>query len=70
MGSVVEINPITRVEGHGSLKVYLDGAQVERVELCLSESPRLFEALLVGRRYAEVPEISAASARSAPRCTR
>jgi coenzyme F420-reducing hydrogenase alpha subunit len=57
MGSVVEINPITRVEGHGSLKVYLDGAQVERVELCLSESPRLFEALLVGRRYAEVPEI-------------
>ena len=57
MGSVVEINPITRVEGHGSLKVYLDGTQVERVELCLSESPRLFEALLLGRRYAEVPEI-------------
>ena len=57
MGSVVEINPITRVEGHGSLKVYLDGAQVERVELCLTESPRLFEALLVGRSFAEVPDI-------------
>jgi sulfhydrogenase subunit alpha len=57
MGSVVEINPFTRVEGHGSLKVYLDGASVERVELCLSESPRLFEALLVGRSFSEVPEI-------------
>jgi sulfhydrogenase subunit alpha len=57
MGSVVEINPFTRVEGHGSLKVYLDGSRVERVELCLSESPRLFEALLVGRSFAEVPEI-------------
>ncbi|HEY5512722.1 MAG TPA: nickel-dependent hydrogenase large subunit [Geomonas sp.] len=57
MGSVVEINPFTRVEGHGSLKVYLDGARVERVELCLTESPRLFEALLVGRSFAEVPEV-------------
>ena len=57
MGSVVEINPFTRVEGHGSLKVYLDGARVERVELCLTESPRLFEALLVGRSFAEVPDV-------------
>lgn len=57
MGSVVEINPLTRVEGHGSVKLYLEGARVERVELCLSESPRLFEALLIGKSYAEVPEI-------------
>jgi sulfhydrogenase subunit alpha len=57
MGSVVEINPFTRVEGHGSLTVYLDGSRVEKVELCLSESPRLFEALLVGRGFAEVPEV-------------
>ena len=57
MGSVVEINPFTRVEGHGSLKLYLDGPRAERVELCLSESPRLFEALLLGRSFAEVPEI-------------
>jgi coenzyme F420-reducing hydrogenase alpha subunit len=57
MSSVVEINPFTRVEGHGSLKVYLDGVRVEKVELCLTESPRLFEALLVGRSFAEIPEI-------------
>jgi sulfhydrogenase subunit alpha len=57
MASVVEINPFTRVEGHGRLRVYLDGARVERVELYLSESPRLFEALLVGRSFAEIPDI-------------
>ena len=57
MGSVVEINPLTRVEGHGSVKLYLDGSRVERVELCLTDSPRLFEALLIGRSYLEVPEI-------------
>ena len=57
MGSVVEINPFTRVEGHGSVKVYLEGSRVERVELCLTESPRLFEALLLGKSHLEVPEI-------------
>jgi len=57
MGSVVEINPFTRVEGHGNLTVYLDGSRVERVELRLADSPRLFEALLLGRSFAEVPEV-------------
>ncbi len=57
MGSVVEINPLTRVEGHGSVKLYLDGSRVERVELCLTDSPRLFESLLVGRSFRELPEV-------------
>ncbi|HEX8960266.1 MAG TPA: Ni/Fe hydrogenase subunit alpha [Geobacteraceae bacterium] len=57
MSSVLEITPITRVEGHGRIAVHLDGKRVERVDLCLTESPRLFEALLVGKEYREVPEI-------------
>lgn len=57
MSSVVEVNPLSRVEGHGTLKVYLDGTRVERVDFSLTESPRLFEALLLGRSFAEVPEI-------------
>ncbi|HJV35959.1 Ni/Fe hydrogenase subunit alpha [Geomonas sp.] len=57
MGSVVEIKPLTRVEGHGSLKVFLDGHRAERVELRLTDSPRLFEALLIGKGYREVPDI-------------
>ncbi len=57
MSSVIEISPLSRVEGHGRVFVYLDGKRVERVQLALTESPRLFEALLVGKSYREVPEI-------------
>lgn len=57
MSSVLEINPLTRVEGHGRITVYLAGNKVERVHLSLTESPRLFEALLRGKGYREVPEI-------------
>ena len=57
MSSVIEISPLTRVEGHGRIFIYLDGKRVERVQLALTESPRLFEALLLGKDYREVPEI-------------
>lgn len=57
MKKVVEIAPVTRIEGHGRVRVHLTGRRVERVELCLVDSPRLFEALLLGKGFAEVPEI-------------
>ncbi|HEY6839424.1 MAG TPA: Ni/Fe hydrogenase subunit alpha [Geobacteraceae bacterium] len=57
MTRTIELKPLTRVEGHGIVRVYLDGNRVENVELSLCESPRLFEALLVGKSYREVPEI-------------
>lgn len=57
MSSVIELKPLTRVEGHGRVTVYMAGRSVEKVELALYESPRLFEALLLGKTYREVPEI-------------
>lgn len=57
MSSVIEISPLSRVEGHGRVFVYLDGKRVKHVHLALTESPRLFEALLLGKDYREVPEI-------------
>ncbi|WP_284694715.1 Ni/Fe hydrogenase subunit alpha [Geomonas sp. Red32] len=57
MASVVEINPLTRVEGHGRIEVVVEGGRVDRVNLSLTDSPRLFEQLLVGKSYREVPEI-------------
>ena len=57
MGNVLEIKPLSRVEGHGTVRVFLAGRQVESVQLNLTESPRLFEALLVGKPYDELPEI-------------
>jgi len=58
MNSVIEIGQLTRVEGHGSVELLQEGGRVVDVRLSLHESPRLFEALLQGRRFDEVPEIA------------
>jgi len=51
------IDPLSRVEGHGRVELALDGNRLTDVRLRLLESPRLFESLLVGRRFDEVPEL-------------
>ncbi len=57
MASVLEIRPLARVEGHGAVRVVRDGGRTVELTLSLCESPRLFEALLVGKAFREVPEI-------------
>jgi coenzyme F420-reducing hydrogenase alpha subunit len=51
------VDPLTRVEGHGRVELLLKGGQLEDVHVRLLESPRLFEALVVGRQYSEVPDL-------------
>lgn len=51
------IDPLTRVEGHGRVELLLRDGRLEDVKVRLLESPRLFEALVVGRRYDEVPDL-------------
>lgn len=58
MNNFKKINMLTRVEGHGSVELIRDGDRVVDARLNLSESPRLFEALLVGRRYDEIADIA------------
>jgi coenzyme F420-reducing hydrogenase alpha subunit len=58
MSHFKKINILTRVEGHGSVELVRDGDRVVDARLNLSESPRLFEALLVGRRYDEIADIA------------
>ena len=58
MSDVNKIGILTRVEGHGSVELVRDGNRVVDVVLRLHESPRLFEALLVGRRFDEIPDIA------------
>lgn len=50
---------LARVEGEGSLRVEVRGGMVEDVALEIFEPPRFFEALLVGRRHDEAPDITA-----------
>jgi sulfhydrogenase subunit alpha len=57
MNSVLEISPLTRLEGHGRITVFFAGRKVEKVTFSLCESPRFFEALLKGKSYEEVPGI-------------
>jgi coenzyme F420-reducing hydrogenase alpha subunit len=51
------VDPLTRVEGHGRVELLLEGDRLHDVKVRLLESPRLFEALVVGRRYDEVPDL-------------
>lgn len=58
MSSIRKIDILTRVEGHGTVELIRDGWRVVDAHLNLFESPRLFEALLVGRTFDEIADIA------------
>ncbi len=55
----IGVEGISRVEGEGSLRVVVRDGRVDDVALEIFEPPRFFEALLVGRRFDEAPDITA-----------
>jgi sulfhydrogenase subunit alpha len=55
----IRTDALARVEGEGAMRVRITNGDVEQVELRIYEPPRLFEALLRGRRYTEPPDITA-----------
>ena len=55
----VKVDVLARVEGEGGLDIRIRGGAVADVKLRIYEPPRLFEAFLRGRSYAEVPDITA-----------
>lgn len=57
--TLIKVPVLTRVEGEGGLTVRLHGQTVDSVELNIFEPPRLFEALLQGRKLEDVPDITA-----------
>jgi len=56
---IIRVDTLARVEGEGALLVKLKDGQVSDVQLKIFEPPRLFEAFLQGRHYAEVVDIVA-----------
>jgi coenzyme F420-reducing hydrogenase alpha subunit len=50
---------LARVEGEGAMEVRIRDGQVTDVRLRIYEPPRFFEAFLRGRRFTEVPDITA-----------
>jgi coenzyme F420-reducing hydrogenase alpha subunit len=54
----IDVKHVTRVEGHGNIKVRVKDGVVEEVLVNIVEAPRFFEAMLRGRRYDEAPHIT------------
>jgi len=55
----IHVEMLTRVEGEGGLTLRIEGGRVTAAELNIFEPPRLFEALLRGRKLEEAPDITA-----------
>ncbi len=53
----IEVNHVTRVEGHGSIRINVEDGQVEDVKLCIVEANRFFESFVRGMGPAEIPWI-------------
>ena len=54
----VEVHHVTRVEGHGNIYVNVRKGTLERCEWNISEAPRFFEAMVVGRKWNELHHIT------------
>jgi len=54
----VEVHHVTRVEGHGNIYVNVRNGTLERCEWNISEAPRFFEAMVVGRNWSELQHIT------------
>jgi len=54
----IEVSPISRVEGHGDLVIDVKNKKVEELIMRIPESPRFFEAMLVGRNWTEPSHIT------------
>ena len=55
----INVPALARVEGEGALEVLIEADRIVDLKLRIYEPPRLFEKLLEGRDYAEVPDLVA-----------
>ena len=55
----INVPVLARVEGEGALTLHIKGQAIERLDLRIFEPPRLFEKLLEGRSYEQVPDMVA-----------
>jgi len=54
----IDIHHITRVEGHGNIKIRIKDGKIEEAQWEVVETPRFFEAMLVGKKWENAPWIS------------
>jgi coenzyme F420-reducing hydrogenase alpha subunit len=54
----IDIRHVTRVEGHGNIKITIRDGRLEEARWEVVETPRFFEAMLVGKKWENAPWIS------------
>jgi len=54
----INVSHLTRVEGHGNIKIKIVNGKVEDAKWEVIETPRFFEAMLVGKSYDVVPYLT------------
>lgn len=54
----ISLHHITRVEGHGNIYVSVKDGTIKKCEWNISEAPRFFEAMVVGRQWNELHHIT------------
>ncbi len=57
--TAIKVDYLARVEGEGGFTIKIENDQVKDVKLKIFEPPRFFEAFLRGRKFSEVPDITA-----------
>ncbi len=56
--AAISIDHIARIEGHGNIYVNIEDGEVRDVRAEIVEPARLFESMVRGRRYEEIPYIA------------
>ena len=56
--TAIQVDHIARVEGHGNVHVVIEDGRVQTCQMEVVEPARLFEAMVRGRRFDEVPYIA------------
>jgi len=54
----IEVHEVTRVEGHGNIVLNVKEGKIEELRLEITESPRFFEAMLIGRKWYEATHLT------------
>ncbi len=53
----ISVHHVTRVEGHGNIRLRASDGKVEKVEWQVPEAPRFFEAMVRGRNFEDIQTI-------------
>lgn len=56
--STLSVEHVARIEGHGDIRIQIEGGTVSEVALDVTEPARFFETMVVGRRYEDAPLIT------------